>query len=87
VLSVALDGQPQPIPSSAASLPLPVIPGEHQAEITWEAPIASGTSIRTSTIELPGRAYNIALHLTLPSDRWPLFVAVRVSAPLSCTGA
>ena len=29
---------------------------------------------RTSAIELPGRAYNIALHLSLPTDRWPLFV-------------
>jgi len=74
ILSVAIDGQPQPIPTSAESLPLPVVPGEQHAQITLETPIASGASIRTSAIELPGRAYNIALHLSLPTDRWPLFV-------------
>jgi hypothetical protein len=52
-----------------------VIPGEQQAEITFETPIAADASIRTSAIELPGRAYNIALHLSLPGDRWPLFVS------------
>ncbi len=75
LLGIAINGQPQPIPTSAASLPLPVIPGEQQAEITFETPIAADASIRTSAIELPGRAYNIALHLSLPSDRWPLFVS------------
>jgi len=32
------------------------------------------TVFRTSAVELPGRAYNVGLHVTLPSDRWPLFV-------------
>jgi hypothetical protein len=74
ILGIAINGQPQPIPTAAATLPLPVVPGQQQAQITWEAPIASGASIRTSAIGLPGRAYNISLHLNLPTDRWPLFV-------------
>ncbi len=74
ILSISINGQPQPIPTSAASLPLPVVPGPQEAQITWEAPVATGALIRTSSIELPGRAYNIGLHLSLPTDRWPLFV-------------
>ncbi len=51
-------------------------------EIAWEAPIASvAVMIRTSAIELPGRAYNIALHLTL-ADR-SLAAVRRRAAPRS----
>ncbi len=74
ILNIAVDGAPQPIPTTTGSLPLPVVPGEQRAEITFERPLEIGAVTRTSAIDLPGRAYNIALHVALPNDRWPLFV-------------
>ena len=41
----------------------------------------SGAVLRTSAVELPGRAYNIALNLALPTDRWPLFVGGPLLGP------
>lgn len=74
VLTISINGRPQPIPTSAGALPLPIVPGKQHIDIAWETPTAVTGMIRTSAIELPGRAYNIALNLTLPGDRWPLFV-------------
>ena len=74
ILGITSNGQPQPIPTAGSVLPLPIVPGRQQAEIVWEAPRAMATVFRTSAVELPGRAYNVGLHVTLPSDRWPLFV-------------
>jgi hypothetical protein len=75
ILGITINGQPQPIPSAGTSLPLPVVPGRQQAEVVWEAPLVTGALVRTSGVELPGRAYNIGLNLSLCSDR------------RSCTGA
>jgi len=74
VLGITINGQPQPIPASGAGLPLPIVPGRQQAEVVWEAPLAMGTLLHTSAVELPGHAYNLGLHVTLPGDRWPLVV-------------
>ncbi len=74
ILGITLNGAPQPIPTAGAVLPLPVVPGRQAAEIVWEAPRAIDVTTRTSAVELPGNAYNVGLHVTLPTDRWPLFV-------------
>ncbi len=74
ILGITINGAPQPIPTAGAELPLPVVPGRQAAEIVWEAPRAIGAMTRTSAVELPGNAYNVGLHVTLPTDRWPLFV-------------
>ena len=74
VLTISLNGTPQPIPAATASVPLPIVPGEQHAEVTWETPLEIGTVLRTSAVELAGPAYNICLHVALPQDRWPLFV-------------
>ncbi len=74
VLGITINGAPQPIPARGAELPLPVVPGRQAAEIVWEAPHAIDLTTRTSAVELPGNAYNVGLHVTLPTDRWPLFV-------------
>jgi hypothetical protein len=81
ILSIAINAQPQPIPSAGDALSLPVVPGRQHAEVVWEAPLATGAMIRTSGIELPARAYNIGLHLSLPTDRWPLFVGGPLLGP------
>ena len=73
ILTISINGQPQPIPTSTGALPLPIVPGKQHIEITWEAP----TRHRNDPYErdrTAGRAYNIALNLALPGDRWPLFV-------------
>jgi len=74
VLTISLNGTPQPIPAAPTSLPLPIVPGEQHAEVTWETPLEIGTLLRSSAVELAGPAYNIGLHVELPQDRWPLVV-------------
>ena len=74
VLTIALNGAPQPIPAAASTLPLPIVPGEQHAVVTWETPLEIGAVLRTSAVELAGPAYNIGLNVELPQDRWPLFV-------------
>ena len=74
VLTISLNGAPQPIPAAESTLPLPIVPGEQRAEVTWETPLEIGALLRTSAVELAGPAYNIGLNVELPQDRWPLFV-------------
>ncbi len=81
ILSIAINGAPQPIPTAGESLPLPVVPGSETAEVVWEAPLSIGAMLRTSAVELPGHAYNVRLNLSLPTDRWPLFVGGPLLGP------
>jgi hypothetical protein len=74
ILGLVVDGAPQPVPAAGTSLPLPVVPGRQELQVSWEAPRELGALTRASAVELGGQSSNITLNLQLPNDRWPLFV-------------
>ena len=74
ILGISIDGTPQPVPTAGAALPLPIVPGQHELNVNWEAPRELGAMTRTSAVELGGPSTNVTLNLNLPTDRWPLLV-------------
>ncbi|MBV1959487.1 MAG: hypothetical protein KUG53_02020, partial [Pseudomonadales bacterium] len=72
--SVLIDGREQTSPLQDGNVVLPLRPGMQQIEINWQ--LSSGVTQTTVTpaFTLPTPTNNIDIKLTLPHDRWPIFV-------------
>jgi hypothetical protein len=60
---------------SEDKLTLPLTPGHNQVEIHWRLARGIGLVTRTPALSLDTVGSNISLQLTLPQDRWPLWVS------------
>lgn len=54
---------------------LPLTPGQNQIDVQWQLTRGIGAITRTPALALDTAASNITLQLTLPQDRWPLWIA------------
>jgi hypothetical protein len=74
VTQVTHDGQPVPVRPDQGKLSLSLMPGEHSFNIQWTAPRGAGLAVHPDRIDLGSEAANITTKISLPDDRWPLFV-------------
>ncbi len=74
VSGVRLDGQPVQVRPDNGVLSIGLLPGSHSVDVQWETP--DGATLRTQPagVDLHSAASNVATNVSLPADRWPLFV-------------
>jgi hypothetical protein len=75
VTAVRLDGQPAQIRPDAGKLSINLLPGSHSVSVTWMS--SDGASVRTrpAPVNLNAPASNVTTSVSLPRDRWPLWVS------------
>jgi hypothetical protein len=75
VTAVNLDGQPVQIRPDEGNLSLNVLPGSHSIQVTWT--MSDGVSLRARPhpVNLNAPASNVESRVSLPADRWPLWVS------------
>jgi hypothetical protein len=74
VTQVTNDGAPVPVRPDKGKLSLSLLPGAHSIAIQWTAPRGAGVATRPDRIDLGSEAANITTAVSLPEDRWILFV-------------
>jgi hypothetical protein len=74
VTHVGSDGLGVPIRPDKGRLSLSLMPGEHSIDILWTSPRGPDVATRPDRIDLGSVAANITTTVTLPADRWTLFV-------------
>jgi len=72
VTHVIIDGETEPLRADAGELTVPILPGEHDIEISWRSDGDVGSRTVTPGVDIGAPASNIALHLALPGNRWLL---------------
>jgi hypothetical protein len=73
VVSVLIDGQPEPLRSDAGVLSIPILPGEHTVEVQWQTDSRIAFRERSPVVDLAAASGNITLGLEVPENRWILF--------------
>jgi hypothetical protein len=75
VTAVRLDGQPVQIRPDQGKLSINLLPGSHSVGVTWTS--SDGASLRTrpAAVNLNAPASNVTTSVSLPRDRWPLWVS------------
>jgi hypothetical protein len=81
LLSVAIDGRPQPIRAEGRVVTLPMEPGAHAIEIGWREPRAMETHYRTSSFGSKVAGANATLQVAVPADRWVIAVGGPLLGP------
>jgi hypothetical protein len=79
--SVQLDGQVQPIRAEGRNVVLPVVPGSRTAVLEWREPRGVEPLFRGASADFGAHAVNLQASITVPSDRWILFVGGPVLGP------
>jgi len=75
LLSVTIDGDREPLRIEDGRLAIPVLPGEHDVEITWRDPTPAGFTGRMPVVDLGAPASNVTQTIDLPPSRWLLGAA------------
>ncbi|OQY25487.1 MAG: hypothetical protein B6I37_00870 [Desulfobacteraceae bacterium 4572_35.2] len=78
---VTLNGQPQPIKQQNLLVTIPLPPGKHQLELSWQQDQGVDLITRTPQIHLGGANVNSTISLMLPQDRWTLFTGGPILGP------
>lgn len=72
VTRVVIDGQVEPLRAEAGELTVPILPGEHDIEVSWRRDGAIATRTQSPQVDIGAPASNIELQLQLPANRWLL---------------
>ena len=72
VTAVVIDGREQSLRPENNELTVPILPGEHDIEVSWRAPGGMGWYTKTPQVDLGAPAGNIELTMARASDRWLL---------------
>jgi hypothetical protein len=70
--SVVIDGISQPIRQVGFNVTLPINPGAHQVELTFQQPIGISQQFKTPSVSLGIDSVNTHLELDIPQNRWVL---------------
>jgi len=71
---VKIDGNAEPVRQEGLNVTFPVRPGTHIAEFSWREPKGIGMAYRTPKVDLGLGSVNANLSVSMPEDRWTLFV-------------
>jgi hypothetical protein len=71
---VAIDGRSQPYRQSGRTVALPISPGAQGVRLLWREPAGLGASFRVAEVNPGVETTNARVALTMPSDRWVLFL-------------
>ena len=72
VTEVLIDGDLEPLRADAGELTVPILPGEHDIEISWRTSDEISARATTPLVDIGAPASNISLHTELPDNRWLL---------------
>jgi hypothetical protein len=72
VTEVLIDGDLEPLRADAGELTVPILPGEHDIEISWRTSEEISARATTPLVDIGAPASNISLHTELPDNRWLL---------------
>ncbi len=72
--AVQIDGRTQPIRQEGRRVSLPVVPGEQGFEIAWREDAGTTGIWRTPELDLGTPSVNATLTVTVPQDRWTLWL-------------
>ncbi len=70
VTEVYIDGELEPLRADNQELTVPILPGEHNIEVTWRSEGDVSMRSQTPLIDIGAQASNIALNVDLPANRW-----------------
>ncbi|OUS27582.1 hypothetical protein A9Q99_14150 [Gammaproteobacteria bacterium 45_16_T64] len=74
VESVIVDGESQVRADDSGKVVIPVKPGEHRAEVHWLSDDGARFNISTPEFDLMQPASNLSVRVSMPRDRWTIFV-------------
>jgi hypothetical protein len=74
LMSVSIDGELQPVRAVEGRVVLPIHPGKHRAELVWNSPEPLTLRYATPEVDPGAPSVNTEIELTVPRDRWVLFV-------------
>jgi hypothetical protein len=74
VSAVRFDGQPAQVRPDNAVLSIGLLPGAHSVDVEWETPNGAALRTQPAAVDLHSAASNVGTYVSLPADRWPLFV-------------
>jgi hypothetical protein len=72
---VKIDGSEVMLRPERGELPIALLPGAHVIAVEWESDVGAHVSTRAPAIDLGAPASNVTTRLSLPQDRWLLFVS------------
>ncbi|MDF1643103.1 MAG: hypothetical protein P1U80_02830 [Pseudomonadales bacterium] len=72
--SVVIDGREQTSPTQNEYVVIPLRPGLQKIVVNWQLSSGIDQTTMTPGFKLPTPANNIDIKLTLPHDRWPIFI-------------
>jgi len=71
---VTINGTVQQVRHDGSKISLPIIPGKQDISLEWREPSGMSVFYKTPQIDLGTASVNAAIDVTLPQDRWPLFL-------------
>jgi hypothetical protein len=74
VTAVNLDGRPVQVRPDDGTLSIGILPGAHSVIVEWETPGGAGLRTQPAAVDLHASASNVETRVSVPDDRWPLFV-------------
>jgi hypothetical protein len=72
--AVAINGTQQPIRQDGSRVTLPIVPGRQAIRIDWREPRGMTMMFRAPAVDLGLDSVNTETIVTMPEDRWTLFV-------------
>lgn len=75
VISLEVDGQKQDFHLEQQRLWLPLLPGSHSVQLSYQRPLAASSWYQSPLIDLGVAASNLRIELTPASKRWILFAS------------
>jgi len=75
LLEATIDGRVQPLRLDGAKLVLPIEPRTQQVGVRWRESYGIRARLRTPAVDLGAPSVNAHLAVTMPPDRWTLFVS------------
>lgn len=72
--SALINGTPQPLRQQGTTLTFPVAPGAQHLQLQWREAAGVRSRYHTSVVDLGVESVNSLVSLTMPAERWILFV-------------
>ncbi len=78
---VTINGAVQQVRQEGAQITVPITPGKQEIALEWREPTGMSTFFATPRIDLGIGSVNAAIDVSLPPNRWPLFLGGPLLGP------